>query len=104
MGNLREKSPEPSLTAHLFKATYDNEILVTWILFVMGDTLYYPYGASSNNHREVMASNLMMWEAIKFGKKWDWKNLICGERWDQILIQKIPGMVLIVLKKAMVGT
>jgi lipid II:glycine glycyltransferase (peptidoglycan interpeptide bridge formation enzyme) len=65
---LREKSPD-GLTAHLFKAAYDNEILVTWILFVMGDTLYYPYGASSNNHREVMASNLMMWEAIKFGKQ-----------------------------------
>ena len=57
------------LTAHLLKATYNNETLVTWILFVLGDTLYYPYGASSNEHREVMASNLMMWEAIKFGKK-----------------------------------
>jgi lipid II:glycine glycyltransferase (peptidoglycan interpeptide bridge formation enzyme) len=57
------------LTAHLFKTTYNNEILVAWVLFVLGDTLYYPYGASSNNHREVMASNLMMWEAIKFGKK-----------------------------------
>jgi lipid II:glycine glycyltransferase (peptidoglycan interpeptide bridge formation enzyme) len=57
------------LTAHLFTTTYNNEVLVTWIVFVLGDTLYYPYGASSNNHREVMASNLMMWEVIKFGKK-----------------------------------
>ena len=57
------------LTAHLFTASYANEILVAWIVFVLGDTLYYPYGASSNNHREVMASNLMMWEVIKFGKK-----------------------------------
>jgi lipid II:glycine glycyltransferase (peptidoglycan interpeptide bridge formation enzyme) len=57
------------LTARLFTASYENEVLVAWILFVLGDTLYYPYGASSNNHREVMASNLMMWEAIKFGKK-----------------------------------
>ena len=31
--------------------------------------LYYPYGASSTEHKEVMANNLMMWEAIKFGKK-----------------------------------
>jgi lipid II:glycine glycyltransferase (peptidoglycan interpeptide bridge formation enzyme) len=37
-------------------------------LFVYKDTLYYPYGASSSEHRETMASNLMMWEAIKFGK------------------------------------
>jgi lipid II:glycine glycyltransferase (peptidoglycan interpeptide bridge formation enzyme) len=57
------------LTAHLLKATYEDEILVTWILFVLDDTLYYPYGASSNKHREVMASNLIMWEAIRFGKK-----------------------------------
>lgn len=57
------------LTAHLFKAVYNHEILVAWIVFVYKDILYYPYGASSSNHREVMASNLMMWEIIKWGKK-----------------------------------
>jgi lipid II:glycine glycyltransferase (peptidoglycan interpeptide bridge formation enzyme) len=57
------------LSAHLLKATYNDETLVTWIVFILGDTLYYPYGASSSSHREVMASNVMMWEAIKFGKK-----------------------------------
>jgi lipid II:glycine glycyltransferase (peptidoglycan interpeptide bridge formation enzyme) len=65
---VRSQNDE-KLTAHLLKATYNNETLVTWILFVLDDTLYYPYGASSSEHREVMASNLMMWEAIKFGKK-----------------------------------
>ena len=45
------------------------KILVAWILFVFKDSLYYPYGASSSEHRETMASTLMMWEAIKFGKK-----------------------------------
>ncbi|MBP9819450.1 peptidoglycan bridge formation glycyltransferase FemA/FemB family protein, partial [Candidatus Woesebacteria bacterium] len=29
---------------------------------------YYPYGASRSLHRDVMASNLLMWEMIKFGK------------------------------------
>jgi lipid II:glycine glycyltransferase (peptidoglycan interpeptide bridge formation enzyme) len=67
--NNEKESANDVLTAHLLTATYANEVLVAWILFVLGDTLYYPYGASSNNHREVMASNLMMWEAIKFGKK-----------------------------------
>jgi lipid II:glycine glycyltransferase (peptidoglycan interpeptide bridge formation enzyme) len=57
------------LSAHLFKAVYNGEVLATWILFVLGDTLYYPYGASSDKNREVMASNLMMWEVIRFGKK-----------------------------------
>lgn len=55
--------------AHLFMATYKGKTLVSWIVFVYGDTLYYPYGASSSEHREVMASNLMMWEVIKWGKK-----------------------------------
>jgi lipid II:glycine glycyltransferase (peptidoglycan interpeptide bridge formation enzyme) len=64
-----KNSNKNELNAHLLKAAYDNEVLVTWILFVLGDTLYYPYGASSSEHRETMASNLMMWETIKFGKK-----------------------------------
>jgi len=54
---------------HLFKAVYQGKVLTTWILFILNDVLYYPYGASSNESREVMASNLMMWEAIRFGKK-----------------------------------
>ncbi|MDP2585566.1 MAG: peptidoglycan bridge formation glycyltransferase FemA/FemB family protein [Candidatus Levybacteria bacterium] len=57
------------LIAHLFLAKYKEQTLAAWILFVYKDTLYYPYGASSNLHRETMASNLLMWEAIKFGKK-----------------------------------
>lgn len=54
---------------HIFKAVYEGKMLAAWVLFNLNGVLYYPYGASSNLHREVMASNLMMWEAIKFGKK-----------------------------------
>ncbi|MBU4016648.1 peptidoglycan bridge formation glycyltransferase FemA/FemB family protein, partial [Patescibacteria group bacterium] len=57
------------LTSHLFLAKYKGKILTAWTLFVFKDTLYYPYGASSSENREVMASNLIMWEAIRFGKK-----------------------------------
>jgi lipid II:glycine glycyltransferase (peptidoglycan interpeptide bridge formation enzyme) len=64
-----EELNKNELSAHLLTATYDKKTLVAWIVFVLGDTLYYPYGASSSEHREVMASNLMMWEAIKYGKK-----------------------------------
>jgi lipid II:glycine glycyltransferase (peptidoglycan interpeptide bridge formation enzyme) len=63
------------LTAHLLLAELPAQssqlrasTLVAWILFVYKDTLYYPYGGSSTEHRETMASNLMMWETIKFGK------------------------------------
>lgn len=60
--------------AHLLTATYRGEIITTWILFKWRDFLYYPYGASTEEHREVMANNLMMWEAIKFGKKMNLKT------------------------------
>ncbi len=62
------KHKDNALTSHLFFAKYQGKILAAWVLFVFGDTLYYPYGSSSNLNREVMASNLIMWEAIKFGK------------------------------------
>jgi len=63
------KHTDNALTSHVFFAKYQEKILAAWILFVFQDTLYYPYGASSSLHREVMASNLIMWEAIRFGKK-----------------------------------
>lgn len=63
------KSLKPAGLAHLLKAEYQSEVLVIWILFRWHDTLYYPYGASSTKYRELMASNLIMWEAIRFGKK-----------------------------------
>ncbi len=59
---------------HIFKAIYENQVLVVWIVFVFNEVLYYPYGASSSQHREVMASNLMMWEVIRFGKNQGCKN------------------------------
>ena len=58
------------LTAHLMTATYNNEIITTWMLFHFRDTVYYPYGASTREHREVMANNLVMWEVIRLAKQW----------------------------------
>jgi lipid II:glycine glycyltransferase (peptidoglycan interpeptide bridge formation enzyme) len=55
--------------AHLLTAKYKGEIITTWIVFTWKNFLYYPYGASSDQYKNVMANNLMMWEAIKFGKK-----------------------------------
>lgn len=75
MWETLKTNSQKGLTAHLLKAVYRDEeskkevILATWILFVFHDTLYYPYGASSSEFRNVMASNLIMWEAIRFGKK-----------------------------------
>ena len=60
---------EQGLTAHLLNAKYQKKTLVTWVLFVFNKILYYPYGGSSRENRQVMPSYAMMWEAIKFGKK-----------------------------------
>lgn len=49
--------------------TKDQIPLTAWVVFLYKGVLYYPYGASSIEHKEVMASNLMMWETIKWGKK-----------------------------------
>lgn len=54
--------------AHLFTATYKNNVLAAWIVFVWKDTLYYPYGSSSRESREVMAPTLLLWELIRYGK------------------------------------
>lgn len=52
----------------IFEAHYEGNTLASWIMFVFNGVLYYPYGASRNIHRDVMASNLMLWEMIRFGK------------------------------------
>jgi lipid II:glycine glycyltransferase (peptidoglycan interpeptide bridge formation enzyme) len=65
---IHEKRKE-GLQAKLFKAIYDGKTLVTWVVFLFNNVIYYPYGASSSLHREVMASNLMMWEMIRLGKR-----------------------------------
>jgi lipid II:glycine glycyltransferase (peptidoglycan interpeptide bridge formation enzyme) len=58
----------PAGIAKLLTARYKGEIIACWIVFVWKNFLYYPYGASTEKYKNVMANNLMMWEAIRFGK------------------------------------
>jgi len=55
--------------AHILVAFYDNTPLAAYELFYFGDQFYYPYGGSSTQYRNLMATNLIMWEAIKLGKR-----------------------------------
>lgn len=55
--------------ARLLTARYKNEIITAWVIFVWKDFLYYPYGASTEKYKNVMANNLVMWEAIRLGKR-----------------------------------
>lgn len=55
--------------SHILIAYHEQTPLAAYELFYFKDTLYYPYGGTSEEKRNLMASNLLMWEAIKFGKK-----------------------------------
>jgi len=59
----------PDKIFHLLLAKYQNTILGAYIFFTFNNILYYPYGASSREHRNKMALYNLMWEAIKLGKK-----------------------------------
>lgn len=54
--------------AHLFVAKYQGEILAAWIIFKYDNKIYYPYGASSDQHRELQAPSLMLWKTALWGK------------------------------------
>lgn len=54
--------------ARLFTASYEGSTLAAWIIFSWKDTVYYPYGASGRQHRDVMAPNLLLWEIARWAK------------------------------------
>ena len=55
--------------AHILIAFFKDTPLAVYELFYFKKTLYYPYGGSSIQYKNVMAPNLLMWEAIRLGKK-----------------------------------
>lgn len=54
--------------AKLLIAEYNNIPLATWMFFIYDKTIYYPYGGSSDKHRNLQASSLLAWEGILLGK------------------------------------
>lgn len=55
--------------SHLVIAEYQGTPLAAYELFKFKDGWYYVYGGTSDTHRNFMASNLLMWHAIRLGKK-----------------------------------
>lgn len=53
---------------HIVFAEYQETPLAAWMLFVYKKVLYYPYGGSSEEYKNLFGSNLVGWEAIQFGK------------------------------------
>lgn len=62
------KSMYPAYS-HILVAYFNDAPLAAYHLFFHNNTLYYPYGGSTTIHKEVMAPNLLMWEAIRLGKR-----------------------------------
>lgn len=60
--------------AKLCTASFKGTVLAAWIIFLWQDTIYYPYGASSRNNREVMAPTLLLWEIARWGKHQGFKK------------------------------
>lgn len=61
--------------AHILVAYYNDTPLAAYELFYFKDYLYYVYGGTSDQFRNVMAANLIMWETIRLGKKLGAKKL-----------------------------
>lgn len=59
--------------ARLYVAEYKNKILAAGIFVFYGDTATYLHGASTHEHKEVMAPYLLHWEIIKLAKKLGYK-------------------------------
>jgi lipid II:glycine glycyltransferase (peptidoglycan interpeptide bridge formation enzyme) len=49
----------------IWQASYQNKVLTSVIIIYFDDTATYVHGASSDEHREVMAPHLLHWEIIK---------------------------------------
>lgn len=56
-------------------AEYDNKPLTAWMLFLGENGVYYPYGGSSELHREVMSNQVIVWEIIKWAKEKEYQFL-----------------------------
>lgn len=54
--------------ANLFMAYYQDQPVAGTLAFTMGSKAWYLYGASSNEHRNVMPNYLLQWEMIKWAK------------------------------------
>jgi len=55
--------------AHLWVAKYEGKIIAADIIFKYGGGMYYTYGASALEHKEVMAPTLLLWEIARWGKQ-----------------------------------
>lgn len=56
-----------------FIAYYEGKPVASIIVFSFGKKIWYMYGASSSEHRNVMSNHLLHWEVIKWAKAREYK-------------------------------
>jgi peptidoglycan pentaglycine glycine transferase (the first glycine) len=59
----------PQGLAKLFLATCEDQVLAGIMAFAFGQRAWYMYGASSDEHRNLMPNYLLQWEAIKWARE-----------------------------------
>lgn len=60
---------QPEGIAHLLVAKVNQEICAAWMVFAYAKVLYYLYGGSSDQYQNLMPNNLLVWEAMRLGKR-----------------------------------
>lgn len=58
---------EPGL-ASLFVTRVEGQPVAGALAFILGDKAWYVYGASANEHRNLMPNHLMQWEMMRWAK------------------------------------
>ncbi len=66
--SMDEEAPKESPEVVMFRADYNDQFLAGIIVAVYGNRATYLYGASSNEHRNLMPAYALQWEAIKYAK------------------------------------
>ncbi len=59
----------PAGLAKLFAAEYEGQMIAAAMLFRMGQQATYVYGASSNEHRNLMPNHLLQWEMMQWARE-----------------------------------
>ena len=86
--NSESKSACAGRFASLYLAEYQNRILAAHLLIFFNHTATYVHGASSREHKEVMAPYLLHWHTIQQAKK---ENIYFYDFWG-IDKKKWPGL------------
>ncbi len=59
-------------------ASLQGKAIAANVYFTFGDEIIYKYGASDRTYQHLRASNLVMWEAIRWGREHGYRSLCLG--------------------------